>query len=38
MFKINNKNTRTTPLTMSIVKFEQENADWVMMRRKIKDS
>ena len=38
MFKINNKDTRTTPLATSTVKFEQVNAGWVMMPRKIEDS
>ena len=33
MFKVNNKNTRTTPIvtlysSVSIVNFEQVNADW----------
>ena len=31
MFKVNNKGTRTTPMTcssVSVVKFEQVNADW----------
>ena len=36
MFKVNNKDTRTTPCSsVSIVNFEHINADWVMVSKEL---